>query len=114
MGRAARPQQEASAAFLCVPEGCNRPMATVPDVCTSLRLTHGARPAWRSTELSPAAGVQVRLGRAPGGDTGEVRGGAGGWARVQSGFVFPMLCRHAETPSFDSAGHRAYNTALAQ
>jgi hypothetical protein len=52
----------------------------------------GARPAWRSTELSPAAGVRVRLGRAPSGDTGEVRGGAGGWARVTSGCIFPILC----------------------
>ena len=51
---------------------------------------HGARPAWRSPALSPAAGVRVRLGRAPG-DTGEVRGGAGGWARVKSGFIFPIL-----------------------
>jgi hypothetical protein len=51
----------------------------------------GARPAWRSTELSPAAGVRGWLGRAPRGDTGEVRGGAGGWARVKSGFIFPIL-----------------------
>jgi hypothetical protein len=75
---------------------CQR-VATVPDGCTSLRLAidkprpapsplcvacgaDGARPAWRSTELSPAAGVRVRLGRAPSGDTGEVRGGAGGLA----------------------------------
>jgi hypothetical protein len=75
---------------------CQR-VATVPDVCTSLRLAidkprpapsplcmacgaDGARPAWRSTALSPAAGVRVRLGRAPSGDTGEVRGGAGGLA----------------------------------
>ena len=35
--------------------------------------------------------MRVRLGRAPSGDTGEVRGGAGGWARVKSGFIFPIL-----------------------
>jgi hypothetical protein len=51
----------------------------------------GARPAWRSTELSPAAGVRVRLGRDPRGDTGEVWGGAGGWARGKSGFIFPIF-----------------------
>jgi hypothetical protein len=33
----------------------------------------------------------VRLGRDPSGDTGEVRRGAGGWARVKSGFSFPIL-----------------------
>ena len=38
----------------------------------------GSRPVWRSTELSPATGVRVRLGRSPSGDTGEVRGGASG------------------------------------
>jgi hypothetical protein len=52
-----------------------------------------ARPAWRATELSPVAGMQVQPGRAPSGETGEVRGGANGWARVKSGFVFPILCK---------------------
>jgi hypothetical protein len=50
-----------------------------------------ARPAWRATALSPAAGVRGWLGREPSGDTGEVRGGTGGWARVKSGFIFPIL-----------------------
>src|SRR5262245_40476901 len=30
-------------------------------------------------------------GESPSGDTGEVRGGAGGWARVKSDFIFPIL-----------------------
>jgi hypothetical protein len=95
-----------------VPEGCNRPMATAQDVCTSLhlardkprrlyqsfRLAHGLRlrcSAWRAARTArglpgglpsaPAAGMRVRLGRASRRDTGEVRGGAGGWARVKNG-----------------------------
>ena len=35
--------------------------------------------------------TRQQLGRASSGDTGEVRGGAGGWARVKSGFIFPIL-----------------------
>ena len=63
----------------------------------SFRLARGLRlrrSAWRAARTarglpgglpsSPAAGVRVRLGRAPSGDTGEVRGGAGGWARVNT------------------------------
>src|SRR5262245_65700039 len=30
-------------------------------------------------------------GESRSGDTGEVRGGAGGWARVKSDFIFPIL-----------------------
>ena len=73
-------------------------VTTIPDVCAGLRLR---RSAWRTVRTarglpgglpsSPAAGVRVRLARAPSGDTGEVRGGAGGWARVKSGFIFPIL-----------------------
>ena len=98
-----------------VPGGCNRPrrlhqsapcnsqaqtfapvFSPCPMACLHLR-----RSAWRAARTarglpgglpsSPAAGVRVRLGRSPSGDTGEVRGGAGGWARVKSGFIFPIL-----------------------
>jgi hypothetical protein len=75
--RAARPQQETSAGSLCVPEGCN----------PSRRLHQSApcpRPAWRPTEISPAAGVRVRLGGEPIGNTGEVREGASGWDSLAS------------------------------
>jgi hypothetical protein len=57
-----------------VPEGCNRPMTTVPDVCSP-----------------SASGLRLRLRGTPGGDTGTRRGDAGGWARVKSGFIFPIL-----------------------
>jgi hypothetical protein len=85
-----------------VPEGCNRPMTTVPDVCSprasGLRLRPAARPAWSP----PALTSRWRGGAAEGnsrGDTGARRGDAGGWARVKSGFIFPILpSTHEDTP----------------
>ena len=73
------------AAMYALLSPCPRPASSL--LCVACG-ADGARPAWRSTEFSPAAGVRVRLGRALSGDTGEVRGGAGGWARVKSGFIF--------------------------
>jgi hypothetical protein len=70
---------------------------------------HRRRAAWRAPSTprglpgglpsSPGAGVRVRRGRAPRGDTGEVRGGAGGWARVTSGCIFPTLGTPEALPS---------------
>src|SRR5262249_31615481 len=58
----------------------------------------------QSTEFSPAAGVRVRPGRASSGDTGEVRGGAGGWARVKSGCIFPILPLEGAHRSLEMTG----------
>jgi hypothetical protein len=39
---------------------------------------------------------------------GEVRGGAGGWARVKSGFIFPILaCLSRQRSPHAAAGRRA-------
>jgi hypothetical protein len=52
-------------------------------LCVAPRLSGGL-------PSSPAGGVRVRLASSPHEDTGEEQGGAGGWARVQSGFIFPI------------------------
>jgi hypothetical protein len=56
------------------------------------RLTYLRRVACLAvSELFPVIPARQWLGIAPSGDTGEVRRGAGGWARVKSGFLFPLL-----------------------
>ena len=138
MGRAARPQQEALrsasvcqgfttdlAAFASVSHPsalkrlrvCQR-VATVPDVCPSLRLARDSPDVCPSLFALPAACAFTALrgvrrgrcavclavyralpsrwragaaGESSQGDTGEVQGGAGGWARVKSGCIFPIL-----------------------
>src|SRR5262245_24373781 len=45
---------------------------------------------------SPAAGGEGRLRGTPGGDTGARRGDAGGWARVKSGCMFPILAMNGD------------------
>jgi hypothetical protein len=66
------------------------PWRPTPSPLCVARGADGSLPAWRSTELASRwrAGAAGEISQ---GDTGEVRGGAGGWARVKSGFVFPIL-----------------------
>ena len=100
MGRAARPQQEASAAPPRVPEGYNRPRRLHQSApCNRQAQTFASifRPAWRSTELASrwragAAGESSQWGH---------RRGAGRrrWARVKSGFIFPILFAKVITES---------------
>jgi hypothetical protein len=49
------------------------------------------KPPGLSGAQTSARAVLEGCGGSPSGDTGEVRGGAGGWARVKSGFIFPIL-----------------------
>ena len=69
---------------------CNRP---APAARRAERVARGGRPA-RPPPSSPAAGGEGRLRGASRGDTGARRGDAGGWARVKSGFIFPILLHH--------------------